>query len=295
MHMVSRWAEENVMRTMTVAEQSLHFLSRQHPGMPTAPIANASAWCPADLGPMDEYTERLSPDQIAAFEAAISHARNSGKAPAALNPEDFPLGEAGSTVKRWKEQILQGKGFMLVRGFPVERWSRDDQHLFIGGLGVHFGHLGLQNPQGDVIAEVRNTGAAARNPAARNYITDREFRLHCDAADMLGLLSISKAATGGTSHLASSTNVFNQLLAMRPDLAARLFEPVLLDLMDEQPEGYAPFTPIMPSAFDGEIVRTFYISDYLAAWNGMTVLKSNRRFGNFSTHTRKLPVHPRSG
>lgn len=167
-----------------------------------------------------------------------------------------------AAIADWANELRSGRGFVLIGDIPVEQWSLDEAKAFMAALGRQFGILGQQNPRGDVIGEVRNTGAALTNSAARNYITDREFKPHCDAADLLGLLCIRPAAYGGQSRLISSVSLFNVLLAERPDLARRLFEPVLLDLMDEQPEGFDPVARLAPATFADGRLSTFYISDY---------------------------------
>jgi hypothetical protein len=232
----------------SVAEQSLHFLTRRHDGVPCSPIVSAAAWLAAELPPLSLLRQQFPPQALEALEREIRGARNAGT----------DLREA---VDGWSAQ-LRGRGFVLLSDLPVRDWSHDDAKAFMAALGAQFGILGQQNPRGDVIGEVRNTGAALTNPAARNYITDREFRPHCDAADILGLLCIRPAVHGGQSRLISSVSLFNLLLAERPDLARRLFEPVLLDLMDEQPDGFEPVARLAPAAFADGRLSTFYISDY---------------------------------
>ncbi|MBI1186880.1 MAG: hypothetical protein GC206_06035 [Alphaproteobacteria bacterium] len=241
---------------LSIAEQSAHFLNRAHVRTPDQPLAGPWAWRPQDFAapPFEPAPDAL----IAAFEAAAPALE--ARDPASLTRDDFPFPTEAFTP--WRDALERGRGFLLLRGLPVDRWPLPRSKLFLRGLGMQFGRLGVQNPRGDVIGEVRDTGAAQRDAFARNYITDREFRFHCDAADRLGLLCISKAAQGGESKFASSATVFNALLALRPDLAQRLFQPVHLDLRNEQAPEAAPFGEITPCAFDGRRLRTIYISDY---------------------------------
>lgn len=166
-------------------------------------------------------------------------------------------------VDNWRRELLDGRGFVLLSGAPVHQWSLDRAKMFMQLLGACFGRLGLQSSRSDhLIAEVRNTGAALRDPFSRNYITDREFRFHCDAADLLGLLCVRKARSGGLNKLASSVTVYNVLQRRRPDLAKRLFAPVYLDLRNEQAPGAPAYAEVVPCAYAEGALRTFYISDY---------------------------------
>lgn len=245
---------------LTVAEQSLHFLTRPHESEPSGPVTGAAAWRVSDLPGLDQLKQRLSHGDIASLRAGVAAARNF---PAeTLTAADFAFDALAVAFERWRRELQEGRGFVLFGGLDVATWSRDELGLLLRGIGLQFGRLGMQNAHGDVIGEVKNTGAAARDPFVRNYVTNREFRFHCDAADLLGLLCVRKAWRGGGSRLASSVTVFNELRARRPDLAHQLFEPVLLDLRNEQAEGAQGYAALTPCAYADGVLRTLYISDY---------------------------------
>jgi hypothetical protein len=249
-------------RPLSVAEQSLHFLDRVHIGPPPGPIRTAAAWRSSDFDGDDAWIQPLGDAEIAAFDAAIAFARLTGKPLDELGPEDFPLPSLSGRIEDWRRELETGRGFLVLRGAPADRWDQPTASLFMRGLGLQFGRLGVQNPQGDVIGEVRDTGAASRDSAARKYATSAEFRFHCDASDLVGLMCIRQARSGGESRIASSVAVYNEIRQRRPDLADRLFGPVPLDLRNEQAAGAAPYADVIPCAFDGATLRTFYISDY---------------------------------
>ncbi len=234
---------------LTIAEQSAHFLTRDHAGPPDGPVRNAAAWTADDLGDPSCWIEPLDHATVAAFEAALD--RDAPNLPG-LEP----------TLARWRRELTHGRGFLVLRGVPVGRWDLETQKRFMALLGAQFGRLGLQNPQGDLIGEVRNTGAATRDPYARLYATDGEFRFHCDASDLVGLLCVRPAALGGESRVASSVAVYNEVLRRRPDLAARLFEPLDFDLRNEQQPGAPPVAQVTPCAYAGGVLKTLYLSDY---------------------------------
>lgn len=245
---------------LTVEEQSAHFLNRPHAREPVGPVGGASAWRCGDLPPVDGLKHRFTPCEIADLQRAIDGARN--KPRNNLVAEDFAFGSMESVFEAWRRELQDGRGFVLAGGLQVAEWSREDLDLLMRGIGLQFGRLGAQNARGDVIGEVRNTGAAERDPFVRNYVTDREFRFHCDAADLLGLLCVRRAWRGGGNRLASSVTVFNELQKRRPDLASRLFQPVLLDLRNEQRDGAPAFGALTPCAYADGVLRTVYISDY---------------------------------
>jgi hypothetical protein len=106
---------------------------------------------------------------------------------------------------------------------------------------------------------VRDQRVAVDDVTVRAYRTSAEIRFHCDAADVVGLLCMQAAKSGGRSRLASSVSVFNTLLEEDRSLALRLFETMCFDT---KAEGALRFFPIRPCAFDGTTLRTFYHADY---------------------------------
>jgi hypothetical protein len=250
------------MKAFSVLEQSTHFLTRAHSGVPTNPIAGRAAWRAEDLGSFRDQIHRLTPGETTAIETLLDRVAASGVSLGDIGPGDWVDPAVEPIIDLCRERLFDGQGFAALSGIPVERWPLARAELFMAVLGSQFGRLGLQNPRGDVIGHVQNRPGPTGQPHARNYITDREFRPHCDAADMLGLLAIRPAAHGGQSRLTSSVSVFNALLAEAPHLARRLFEPVLLDLVDEQPADAEPVIPITPAAHHAGQLKTFYISDY---------------------------------
>jgi hypothetical protein len=263
---------------LSIAEQSAHFLAREHCRPPAGEVLNAAAWRGADLGPEETWAETLPQETFAAFEEAMDGARRTARPLDDLVARDFPLGALSGTIVRWRRTLTHGRGFLVLRGVPVGRWDLETQKLFMRALGLQLGRLGYQNPQGDVIGEVKDTGAAKRDPFARLYATAGEFRFHCDASDLVGLLCVRPAARGGESKIASSVTVYNEVLRRRPELAPLLFQPMAFDLRNEQRPESPPFAEIAPCAYADGVLKTFYISDYFRSVErlGVTLPKGRR-------------------
>ena len=96
----------------------------------------------------------------------------------------------------------------------------------------------------------------------RRYRTRGDIRFHCDLADVVGLLCLRTARSGGASRITSSVSIYNAILARRPELAERLYEPFRLDSRDEQREGARAWFPVPPCRHAGGRLATFWHSDY---------------------------------
>lgn len=244
------------------ALQTVHYFDRPHTGVPTAPIDSAAAWSGADFADPQTWQTRVRPDVIQAIETGLDVAANSGKPMSAWTVEDVPFEGLTNVVSSWRREIAHGRGFLLLRGFPVARWGEDRSAAFFWALGLHLGVPGAQNPQGDLLGHVEDTGDDQDDPQVRLYRTSADIAYHCDAADAVGLLCLSPSRSGGASRIASSVAVWNELLARDPALAARLFEPVRLDLRNEERPGMRPWIEVVPCRFADGSLRTFYHSDY---------------------------------
>ena len=83
----------------------------------------------------------------------------------------------------------------------------------------------------------------------RLYRTRADIAYHCDAADVVGLLCLRAARSGGASRIVSSVTVYNELLAQRPDLVERLYEPFSVDVRNEDESGEIRHIPIPPCRY----------------------------------------------
>lgn len=242
--------------------QCEHYLARPHQGTPAGPIASAAAWRGAEVAKTSDWRVVLTAKQVDEIECALAHGKSTGKPLAAWTVGDFPLPDLSAEVALWRDEIKSGKGFVLLSGLPVGRWSLEESERFFWALGLHLGIPGAQNPEGDLLGSVINTGNIEDDPMVRLYQTQATIAYHCDAADVVGLLCLQSALSGGASRIASSVTVWNELYKRRPDLALRLFDPVHVDLRNEQVPGTNPWNVLTPCTFADGRLYTFYHSDY---------------------------------
>ena len=242
------------------AEQALHYFHRPNDGIAKAPVGGPAAWRGPDVAGRDDWQVRLADEEIAEIEIA---ARACEMLPLEeIGRENFPLPTLASRIREWAHELGEGRGFLLLRGLPVERWGERLSSVAYWGLGHHLGAPGGQNPQEELLGHVKNYGEDAANPFVRKYRTASNIAYHCDLADVVGLLCLRPAKSGGASRIVSSVAVYDELARRRPDLVPRLYEPFLLDTRDETREGRMPWVPVQPCCYSGGRLRTFYHSDY---------------------------------
>jgi hypothetical protein len=220
-------------------------------------------WTGPEMATRRDWIHELTPAEIAELDGAVAHARATDKPLAQLSRADFPLDGLALSAESWLDEHDSGRGFVLVRGVPVERYSEEDASLAYWGLGLHLGRAVSQNAAGDLLGHVRDAGLERRDPTLRLYRTRERLGFHTDGSDIVGLLCLRPAKSGGTSRIASSAAIYREIRRRRPDLAQTLHEPFPFDRNGEEGPGEPPFfsLPICREA-DG-VLRTFYIGWYI--------------------------------
>jgi len=228
-----------------------------------APLETPAAWIGEDLARSEEWIHALTPVEIAELEAARAHVRARGLAIDQIGRAEFPLPTFSATIDAWAEVLDNGRGFLLVRGLPVERYSEEDASLIYWGIGQHLGVPVSQNTDGDRLGHVRDTGADPNDPAVRLYRTRAAQPYHTDGSDVVGLLCLHPAVDGGASSIVSSVTVFNEVARRRPDLVDLLFAPFYFDLYEQQAPGEKPYLAMPIASFFAGRLFTMYIRFYI--------------------------------
>jgi hypothetical protein len=240
----------------------------------------AAAWYGPEIAKRSDWQMPLSAAEVAEVEAATRALVARDADIAVLKPQDFPLPTLGSKLKsRVDDEVLNGRGFLLLRGLPVERWSIHESATAFFGLGAHLGSARSQNGKGHVLGHVQDLGLDVNDPNVRIYQTHERQTYHTDSCDIVGLLCLKTAKSGGLSALVSSTTIFNEMRRRRPDLLKLLFQPIATDRRGEVPEGQKPFF---------EIPVFNWHQGYLTAIYQRQYIDSAQRFPEAPRHTPEL-------
>jgi hypothetical protein len=231
--------------------------------MTPQPYLHPSAWLSQDVSGTGDWIVQLDADDIREIEQALAHVKSNGIQIPALSRRDFHVPRVARKMERVLRMLEDGRGFALVRGLPVERYSKADAARIYWGLGAHLGPAFAQNAQGDMLGHVRDLGADWRTDMkARGYQTRLRLNFHNDSTDVVGLLCLQKAKSGGASRIASSAAIHNEFALRHPDLWQVMCEPFCVDRRGEESPGQKPYyvTPCFNS-FEGRLFirynRTF--------------------------------------
>lgn len=233
-------------------------------------IEGKAAWIGADLRRRpEEWIYTFSPAELAEIAAATAGVRERGLDIAEIARADFPLPTLGPVLDRLRDEVLNGHGFVLLRGIPVADRPIADSAAAYWGIGTYFGNARSQNAKGHLLGHVRDLGFATTDPNVRTYQTTERQHFHTDSCDIVALLCLKTAKSGGLSSIVSSMAIYNAMATRRPDLVRRLFQPFSTDRRGEVPAGKKPY-------FDLPVFNDY--AGYLSAIYSGTYIRSGQRF-----------------
>jgi TfdA family taurine catabolism dioxygenase TauD len=226
-------------------------------------IKGSSAWYGPELASSSDWIEHLSALEIHDLERALQRFVDSGIDIPDMRASDFPLPNLGPRLQRVLRDVLQGRGFALLRGLPVESWTRREAAIAFFGLGRHLGTARPQNARGHVLGHVKDLGMSSSDPNARIYQTRERQTYHTDSCDVVALMCLQPAQNGGLSSLVSSVTIFNEMRRRRPDLLQVLFEPIATDHRGEVSDGQRPYFKIPVFNWHAELLSAIYQRQYI--------------------------------
>lgn len=71
-----------------------------------------------------------------------------------LTKADVPLPSLGPLLHEVQQEVLRGRGFALIKGLPVQRWSRLTTVVALLAIGLHWGRPVRQNQRAHLVGHV---------------------------------------------------------------------------------------------------------------------------------------------
>ena len=231
--------------------------------IPDSPISSAAAWLGSEQRKRSDWIYTLSGAEKAELDTAIGAYRRAPKSLSEISAAEYPLPVLGRAIAAWMRELDDGRGFMLVRGFPAADYSEDEAAFAYWIIGLQMGNPVPQNRKGEVLGHVRDDGADPNQAGIRLYRTRVKLDFHTDGADIIGLLCLNRAKSGGLSRIASSISVFNEVMRRRPDLAPLLFQDFIWDREADAGPGERPYFNFPICRFQDGRLGTLYIGWYI--------------------------------
>jgi len=199
-------------------------------------------WLHADVQDESAWTVELTDEDKRELDNALAVAKAHSDNLLDIGLAQFPLNKLAEKIKGIERDLIEGRGFVRIRTLDTSKYSDDDLTMLYWGIGIHLGDPWPQNHYGHVMGDVTDQGKRLDDPTIRgNEIGGLALDYHTDGADIIGLMCLRKAKTGGMSCVANVVAIYNELVRTRPDLVAALYEPLPYDARGEQAKGHQPF------------------------------------------------------
>lgn len=246
-------------------------------------VDHCSAWRATQLDKQD-ITIELEDKHLRAFDRALRTVNTAGVDLYDITPAHFGLTDIAGDVSQWCHEIMDGYGLLILKGFPIDRYSQDDIATIYWGLGSQFGIPVSQSTLGDRLGHVVDIGG--KDPRERAYRNSTELSMHTDACDVVGMLCLQKAAKGGVSGYVSAVTVYNEINKHRPDLLPILFRGFHYHRFGEEEPGQSSVTKQRVPVFS---LKDGYLSvNYLRAYIDLACQELNQPLTDEETEALDL-------
>lgn len=227
-------------------------------------IRDSSAWYGPEMAKRADWIYDLSQQEISEVERAMKPLVVQEMDIAKIKRNHFPLPLLGSKLEEICSEVISGRGFVLMRGLPVGQWDIREAATAYFGIGTYFGRVRSQNSKGHILGHIKDLGRDAENdPSARVYQTAERQTYHTDRCDIVGLLCLKTAKSGGASSLVSSMTVYNEMLKRDAQLLQVLFEPFPMDRRGEVGPGQKPFSMTPVFSWNNGQLSAYYVGRYI--------------------------------
>ena len=236
--------------------------------MLTHGVPDVQAWRASSIDDAAAWYYSLSEECLSSLKRVVHDARRQ------LRPvtEISHLGTSSNGCVKCLQPVLHalssGRGFTIVERLPVEQFSVEEVLSMYWLIGQCLGTPMKQNIEGTLLYDVRDTGQNVAQ-GARFSVTNAESSFHNDNSfgetlpDLVGLLCLYTAKSGGQSQLISGYTLHNELLKNHLDVLQTLYQLFCFDRRGQFKDGESPTSqfPIFQWSMDELIVR--YLHYYI--------------------------------
>lgn len=233
----------------------------------SAPVSGPSVWHGTEFDNNDDaWVYLLTGSDIAEINDALKSLPRDVSDLRTINRSQFPLPDLSKKFRELQRNVVEGRGFVLIKGIPIERYSHFEAAALYWGIGQYFGTPVSQNASGHLLGHVKDLGYAKDDSRRRGYQTSEALRYHTDGCDIVGLMCLRGAKSGGLSSIVSAGAIHNAIREMRPDLLDVLYQPFHVSRVGEVPTGKKPFY-LMPvfNTFGGHMTSMYPARDIRTA------------------------------
>ncbi len=254
----------------------------REPAVPMKPVVDSAVWTATDLANDEGWVHVLSGPDIAELDLLVETLNEKITDVLEITAEDIHLPTLGPRLKKVASDVIDGRGLALIRGVPVQRYTRLQSAIAFWSIGSFIGYPVSQNAKGHLLGHVQDLGGTSlSNPKNRGYQTHDGLPYHCDSCDVVVLMCLHPSKIGGVSTVVSSLSIYNEMLKAAPEQARALSKAIFRDRRNEIPEGKDPWFQLP--------VFNFFKDHLSVSWQG-AYIRSASRFDELPAQSQDLKV-----
>lgn len=225
-------------------------------------VSGPTVWSGAEYASNSEWIYHFSAGAITDIDQAIVRVRDKQLQLDDITAEDFDLPALASDLEQMSEILGSGRGFVLLKGLPIEKYSDEEFEIILWGIGTHLGIGVSQSHLGDRIGQVKDI-----NGVGRYYTAGGPIEVHMDPVDVVALLCLRQAKRGGESWIISPALVRNILLEENPEHLTLLYEGFRYGSTGGESGGFQTdhHLPVLVDQDDGPVC--FYLPKAILGWS----------------------------
>ncbi len=231
-------------------------------------ITDSRAWTAQSIDGGESWRYTLTADCFAELDAFVAQRRGQSQpiTETRIASADFPA--CAAVLNDAVVALESGRGFIIVERLSFERYSREEAQMVYWVIGQLLGAPFAQDVKGTLLYDVRDTGQDV-SKGARFSVSNLESSFHMDHCfgdpipDILGLLSLQGAKSGGRSQFLSAYTLHNELLTKCPDALPILYENFYFDRRGQFKEGEKPVFEAPIFRWDAQGLHIRYLYYYI--------------------------------
>nr|XP_019044398.1 hypothetical protein I302_07682 [Kwoniella bestiolae CBS 10118]OCF23328.1 hypothetical protein I302_07682 [Kwoniella bestiolae CBS 10118] len=187
-------------------------------GFPNQVVSN-SVWDGKVLiNQPEKWLYRFTEEDIKLINEAYNHFQSLSISNNEIDKTTFPIGDDTNLYKNLTQithELNHGLGFRVLRGLPVDEWSRAKQISIFAGISAYVSSKRISN-KGDNIVHLSSKLTLCHASAV----------FHNDGSlGIISLFTLGVAETGGLSQLSSVAQTYNEFAKNRRDIVRELAKP----------------------------------------------------------------------
>ena len=233
-------------------------------------ISGPRAWDASSLDDRSQWYFSIRAEMLPALERTVREQAIGTVPVTSLQAADSPCSEFASCLEPVRQALHAGRGFVVIDGLSPVCFSTQEMRAIYWLLGQLLGRPMIQNVQGTLLYDVRDTGQSLEQ-GARFSVTSYESSFHTDNSfgesvlDTVGLLCLQSAHAGGLSQVVSGYAVHNRLLTDHADVLPILYQPFQVERRGGVRAGEGPTIPMPIFAWDGADLTVRYLRYWIHA------------------------------